>query len=67
MSGNFSFFQGKWDVLANLGKAAERNVYHAPQREGIAIAKAEGKYKERKEVVILDFEKHYERYMNHES
>ncbi|MDQ8056341.1 type I restriction-modification system endonuclease [Bacillus velezensis] len=30
MSGNFSFFQGKWDVLANLGETAERNVYHDP-------------------------------------
>jgi type I restriction enzyme R subunit len=27
---NFSFFQGKWDVLANLGETAERNVYHDP-------------------------------------
>ncbi|WP_223837293.1 recombinase family protein [Bacillus cereus] len=34
------------------------------QREGIAIAKAEGKYKGRKEVSISDFETHYKRYMN---
>lgn len=36
------------------------------QREGIAIARAEGKYKGRKEVSILDFEEHYQRYMNRE-
>lgn len=30
MSSNFSFFQGKWDVLANLGETAEKNVYHDP-------------------------------------
>ncbi|MBZ5753047.1 recombinase family protein [Metabacillus rhizolycopersici] len=36
------------------------------QREGIAIAKAEGKYKGRKEVTIPDFDKHYKRYMNRE-
>ncbi|NHC39380.1 recombinase family protein [Bacillus sp. MM2020_1] len=36
------------------------------QREGIAIAKAEGKYKGRKEVSIQDFDKHYQRYMNRE-
>ena len=27
---NFSFFQGKWDVLATLGETAEKNVYHDP-------------------------------------
>lgn len=30
MSSNFAFFQGKWDVLANLGESAENNVYHDP-------------------------------------
>ncbi|KEZ47165.1 type I restriction-modification system endonuclease [Metabacillus indicus] len=30
MSSNFSFFQGKWAVLANLGETAEKNVYHDP-------------------------------------
>lgn len=30
MNSNFSFFQGKWDVLANLGETAEKNVYHDP-------------------------------------
>ncbi|WP_258433422.1 DEAD/DEAH box helicase family protein, partial [Heyndrickxia coagulans] len=27
---NFSFFKGKWDVLANLGETAERNIYQDP-------------------------------------
>ncbi|WP_139891385.1 type I restriction-modification system endonuclease [Bacillus sp. D386] len=30
MRSNFSFFRGKWDVLANLGETAEKNVYHDP-------------------------------------
>ncbi|MBM4763856.1 type I restriction-modification system endonuclease [Bacillus sp. B15-48] len=30
MNSNFSFFQGKWDVLASLGETAEKNVYHDP-------------------------------------
>jgi DNA invertase Pin-like site-specific DNA recombinase len=34
------------------------------QREGIAIAKSEGKYKGRKEVNIPGFETHYQRYMS---
>ena len=36
------------------------------QREGIAIAKAEGKYKGRKEVKVEDFDKHYNAYMRRE-
>ena len=36
------------------------------QREGIAIAKQEGKYKGRKEVSIDNFEEHYERYIRRE-
>ena len=36
------------------------------QREGIAIAKEQGKYKGRKEVKIDNFEYHYNRYMNRE-
>lgn len=36
------------------------------QREGIAIAKRDGKYKGRKEVAIVDFKDHYERYKNRE-
>lgn len=30
MNSNFSFFKGKWDVLANLGETAENNVFHDP-------------------------------------
>ncbi|WP_460223728.1 hypothetical protein, partial [Bacillus cereus] len=30
MTSNFSFFREKWDVLANLGETAERNVYYDP-------------------------------------
>ncbi|PGY11125.1 type I restriction-modification system endonuclease [Bacillus sp. AFS031507] len=30
MNSNFSFLQGKWDVLANLGETAEKNVFHDP-------------------------------------
>lgn len=37
------------------------------QKEGIAIAKREGKYKGRKSVVIADIERYYERYMNRET
>ncbi|WP_257208782.1 recombinase family protein [Bacillus sp. AFS031507] len=44
----------------------ERENMLERQCEGIAIAKAEGKYKGRKEVSILDFDKHYQRYMNRE-
>ena len=36
------------------------------QREGIAQAKKDGKYKGRKEVDIKDFDLHYQRYMNRE-
>ena len=36
------------------------------QREGIAIAKEQGKYKGRKEVKIDNFNKYYDRYMNRE-
>lgn len=36
------------------------------QKEGIAIAKREGKYKGRRNIVVADIERHYERYMNRE-
>ncbi|WP_418752312.1 recombinase family protein [Frisingicoccus sp.] len=36
------------------------------QREGIAIAKRDGKYKGRKPKDIPDFEKYYQRYLNRE-
>ncbi|MEL3972055.1 type I restriction-modification system endonuclease [Rossellomorea oryzaecorticis] len=31
MSSNFSFLRDGWDVLANLGETAEKNVYQDPQ------------------------------------
>lgn len=37
------------------------------QREGIAIAKREGKYKGRKNIVVADIGRHYERYMSRET
>lgn len=44
----------------------ERENILERQLEGIVIAKAQGKYKGRKEVSIPDFDKHYQRYMNRE-
>lgn len=44
----------------------ERNNMLERQREGIAIAKAKGKYKGRKEVNIENFEEYYNRYMKRE-
>lgn len=44
----------------------ERTNLLERQREGIAIAVQEGKYKGRKEVKINDFPAHYERYMRRE-
>ncbi len=44
----------------------ERQNLLERQREGIAIAKKEGKFKGRKEVQIKDFGKYYERYMSRE-
>ena len=44
----------------------ERTNLLERQREGIAIAKREKKYKGRKAVSIPDFEKHYQRYLKRE-
>ena len=44
----------------------ERTNMLERQREGIAIAKAEGKYKGRKEVKIDNFEEYYNKYKNRE-
>ncbi|WP_336153923.1 hypothetical protein [Bacillus sp. 204(2023)] len=44
----------------------ERENMLERQREDIAIGKAEGKYKGRKEVSIPDFDKHCKRYMSRE-
>lgn len=59
--------QGKL-MLTMLGaiNEFERANLLERQREGIAIAKREGKYKGRKEVKIDDFEMHYKRYMSRE-
>lgn len=44
----------------------ERTNMLERQREGIAIAKENGKYKGRKEVKINNFEEHYDRYLKRE-
>lgn len=55
-------------MLTMIGAIAqfERENLLERQREGIALAKAAGKYKGRKPVNIPDFEEHYERYMRRE-
>ena len=42
----------------------ERDMILERQREGIAIAKAAGKYKGRKEIIVPNIEEYYERYMS---
>lgn len=44
----------------------ERTNLLERQREGIAIAKREGRYKGRKAITIPDFEEHYKRYVQRE-
>jgi DNA invertase Pin-like site-specific DNA recombinase len=44
----------------------ERTNLLERQKEGIALAVKEGKYKGRKEVSVPDFDKYYERYMKRE-
>jgi len=44
----------------------ERQNLLERQKEGIAIAKSEGKFKGRKEVQVKNFDKHYKRYMSRE-
>lgn len=44
----------------------EREILLERQKEGIAIAKKNGKYKGRKEIKIDNFEEHYSKYMNRE-
>ena len=55
-------------MLTMIGAIAEfeRANLLERQREGIAIAKREGKYKGRKEVKVDDFADHYQRYKNRE-
>lgn len=44
----------------------EREILLERQREGIAIAKSEGKYKGRKEIKVDNFKYYYDKYMNRE-
>ena len=44
----------------------ERSMILERQKEGIAVAKAEGRYKGRKPVSVPNIKEHYERYMRHE-
>jgi DNA invertase Pin-like site-specific DNA recombinase len=55
-------------MLTMIGAISEfeRTNMLERQREGIAIAVKEGKYKGRKEVSIPDFSRHYDRYMKRE-
>ena len=50
-------------MIAAINEFERMNLLER-QREGIAIAKRQGKYKGRKEIRITDFEAHFQRYMN---
>ncbi len=52
-------------IIAAINEFERANLLER-QREGIAIAKREGKYKGRKSVTVPDLPRHYERYMNRE-
>jgi DNA invertase Pin-like site-specific DNA recombinase len=52
-------------MIAAINEFERANLLER-QREGIAIAVREGKYKGRKAVTVPDFEKHYNRYMKRE-
>ena len=52
-------------MIAAINEFERANLLER-QQEGIAIAKAEGKYKGRKPVAVTDFENHYLRYQNRE-
>jgi len=52
-------------MIAAINEFERANLLER-QREGIAIAKREGKYKGRKPVAVPDLSRHYERYMNRE-
>ena len=52
-------------MIAAINEFERENLLER-QREGIALAVKQGKYKGRKEVSVKDFGKHYNRYMNRE-
>ena len=52
-------------MIAAINEFERTNLLER-QREGIAIAKANGKYKGRKPVSVEDFEAHYQRYQHRE-
>lgn len=52
-------------MIAAINEFERANLLER-QKEGIALAVQQGKYKGRKEVSIKDFDKHYERYMRRE-
>ena len=52
-------------MIGAIGEFERANLLER-QREGIAIAKVQGKYKGRKRVEIPDFEMHYQRYLRRE-
>jgi len=52
-------------MIAAINEFERENILER-QREGIALAVKQGKYKGRKEVNIPDFDKHYKRYMKRE-
>ena len=52
-------------MIAAIAEFERQNLLER-QREGIAIAKREGRYKGRKAINIPDFNIHYERYMRRE-
>jgi len=53
----------QFNIMTSIAQF-EREIMLERQREGIAVAKAEGKYKGRKEVNIPNFDECYQRYMN---
>lgn len=52
-------------MIAAINEFERTNLLER-QREGIAIAKRQGKYKGRKEIAVADFSTHYARYMSRE-
>jgi len=52
-------------MIAAINQFERKNLLER-QREGIALAVKQGKYKGRREVCIKDFDRHYKRYMSRE-